>query len=290
MNKKNKKSVVLIILSGWGIEHDYDGNIIAKADTLNFDKLISKFPATTLFVKEKDASSKNSYFLMGTGRRFGKDKRKISNSLSEIISKEGIKQLKITEIEKYGYTSYFFNGCNNDKFEGEELLLLENKKVNDYSKDPEFMLSQITKETIMAIESEKYNFILTSLPNIDLTARTGDLKALKIAVEAVDESLTKILRRVLDNSWIAIVTADHGNAEKMVNMQSETVEIGPKAGHVPLLIVDKDLEGKRLNWQDSINGDLSLAKPQGDLSNIAPTILKILGLKELEEIKSDSLI
>jgi 2,3-bisphosphoglycerate-independent phosphoglycerate mutase len=214
----------------------------------------------------------------------------IKNTLGEVISKAGLKQLRIAETEKYAHVTYFFNGGREIKTEGETHELIPSPRVTSYDLKPEMSANEVTDKLIKAIEEDTYDFILVNFANADMVGHTGNIKATVRAVETVDKCLDRVIKAVLAKDGCVIITADHGNAEMEFNMQTGTINKEHSASPVPLIIVSKQFEGRRLGAQDALGSDLSLTKPQGILSDVAPTILKIMGIEKPPEMTGRSLI
>ncbi len=196
---------------------------------------------------------------------FAFDIEKIKNTFGEIISKHGLRQLRIAETEKYAHVTYFFNGGEETPFKGEERCLIPSPKVSTYDLKPEMSAYEITKEVIRRIDMGKYDVIILNYANPDMVGHTGKWNAVLKALEAVDNCLGKVIKKVLDKKGIAMITADHGNAEEMF-------ENGAKTSHtsnpVPFILIGMDAELKK-----------------GVLGDIAPTMLKILDIEKPKEMR-----
>ncbi|MFA6306264.1 MAG: 2,3-bisphosphoglycerate-independent phosphoglycerate mutase [Patescibacteria group bacterium] len=214
----------------------------------------------------------------------------LKNTLGEVLSGAGLKQLRIAETEKYAHVTYFFNGGRETKSEGEDQILVPSPAVPSYDLKPEMSALEVTDKVIKAIEEDNYDFILLNFANTDMVGHTGNLNATIKAVEAVDKCVGKIVNTVLGKSGLLFITADHGNAEGLFNMQTGQIDKEHSANPVPFLIIGKDYEGKSLSLPDAPGGDLSLLQPQGMLSDVAPTVLKAMGLEKPSEMTGRSLI
>lgn len=214
----------------------------------------------------------------------------IEDTLGEIISKNGLKQLRIAETEKYAHVTYFFNGGREDKMEGEEHVLVPSPQVASYDMKPEMSAPELTSKLLKAIESDNYDFILVNYANPDMVGHTGNFKAAIRAIEAVDVCVGKLVKAVLGKDGMIFLTADHGNAEVMFNMQTGMIDKEHTSNPVPFIAISKELEGKNAMRQDAPGGDLSLLAPQGILSDIAPTILQVMGLPKPQKMSGRSLI
>jgi len=214
----------------------------------------------------------------------------IKNTLGEVLSGACLKQLRIAETEKYAHVTYFFNGGREIKSAGEDQVLVSSPRVSGYDLKPEMSALEVADKVLKAIEQDSYDFILINFANADMVGHTGNLKATVKAIETVDKCLGKIVNSVLNKGGLVFVTADHGNAEDLFNMQTGQIDKEHSANPVPFLIIGKDYEGKSLSLPDAPGGDLSLLTPLGMLSDVAPTILKVMGLEKPPEMTGRSLI
>lgn len=214
----------------------------------------------------------------------------IVNTLGEVVANAGLKQLRIAETEKYAHVTYFFNGGRETKSEGETHELVPSPQVASYDMKPEMSALEVTEKLIKAIEGNTYDFILVNYANADMVGHTGNLPATVKAIEFLDKNIGRIVKAVLELDGCIIITADHGNAEVKFNMQTGTINKEHSANPVPCIIIGRQFEGRNIGVQNALNGDLSLVKPQGILSDIAPTILKILNLEKPKEMTGRSLI
>jgi len=214
----------------------------------------------------------------------------IKNTLGEVISNAGLKQLRIAETEKYAHVTYFFNGGRETKSPGETHELVPSPPVDSYDLKPEMSANEVTDKLIKAIEDDLYDFILVNFANADMVGHTGNIQATIKAVETVDKCVGRIVKQVLARDGCVLITADHGNAEVEFNMQTGSINKEHSANPVPFIVVGKQFEGKSIGAQDAPGGDLSLMKPQGILSDVAPTILKIMNIEKPPEMTGRSLI
>ncbi len=214
----------------------------------------------------------------------------ISNTLGEVISKEGLKQLRIAETEKYAHVTYFFNGGKETKSEGEEHALIPSPHVESYDLKPEMSAFELTDRVLKEIAKNEFDFILINFANADMVGHTGNMKATIKAVESIDKCLGKITKAVLAKGGVILITADHGNAEVVFNMQTGTIDKEHSANPVLFIVIGNEFEGKNLGGQDAPGGDLSLLQPQGILSDVAPTVLKLMGIPKPREMTGRSLI
>ncbi|TSD01970.1 MAG: 2,3-bisphosphoglycerate-independent phosphoglycerate mutase [Parcubacteria group bacterium Athens0714_25] len=191
----------------------------------------------------------------------------------------GKKQLYIAESEKYAHITYFLNGGYPDPVDGEEWIVVPSPIVDSYVKCPEMSADKIADKVIEGISKNKYDFIAINFANADMVAHTGNIKATIKAVEFVDKQVARIAEKVFEKNGNIIVTADHGNADEMIDRID-----GEKRAHtfhtknpVPFVIAGEKFFGMKL-------------KKGGVLGNIAPTILDAMGVKKPKEIEKESLI
>ena len=204
---------------------------------------------------------------------------KVEMILGEYLSNLGLKQLRTAETEKYAHVTFFFNGGTETPFEGEDRDMIASPKVATYDLQPEMSSVEVTDNAVNKINSGQYDFVVLNYANCDMVGHTGDFEAAKKAVEAVDVGLGKLLEAVKNQNGMAIITADHGNAEVMYNPETD----GPWTAHttnlVPCLLFDP---ANKL-------GEVSL-RERGILADIAPTILDIMGKEIPKEMTGKSLI
>lgn len=198
----------------------------------------------------------------------------LTNTFGEYISKLGYKQLRIAETEKYAHVTFFFNGGVEAVYEGEDRALIPSPKVATYDMKPEMSAYEVTDEVLRRINSKQYDVIILNYANPDMVGHTGVFDAARSALEAIDECLGKVVSAILEQGGIALITADHGNSEQMVDYETG----GPFTAHttnpVPLIAIGL--------------GDIKLK--EGRLADLAPTVLDILGLKKPVEMTGESLI
>ena len=200
----------------------------------------------------------------------------MDNILGEVISDHGLKQFRIAETEKYAHVTYFFNGGEEKSFPMEERCVIPSPRdVETYDKKPEMSAALVTEEVLSQIKSDKYDFIVLNFANMDMVGHTGILDAAVKACEEVDRCLNKIVTLLKEKGTVALITADHGNAEMMIDQNGK-----PYTSHtlnpVPLILIDDTRKNVAL-------------KP-GSLQNIAPTILEIMNIEKPAEMTGQSLI
>ena len=207
---------------------------------------------------------------------------RLDNILGEILARAGKKQLRTAETEKYAHVTFFFNGGVEEPFEGEDRDLIPSPKVATYDLQPEMSSVAVTDNAVQKMASGLYDLVVLNYANCDMVGHTGDFNAAKLAVEAVDAGLERLLDAVKSQDGVALITADHGNAEMMVNPDTG----GPWTAHttnlVPCVLYDpSEKVGPR--------GTVAL-RDGGILADIAPTILEIMELNVPAEMTGTTLI
>src|SRR5690349_6328130 len=186
----------------------------------------------------------------------------LENTLGAIMEQQGLKQICIAETEKHPHVTFFFSGGREKPFEGESRILIPSPKVATYDLKPEMSAYEVTDKLIREIENETADFICLNYANADMVGHTGVFQAAIKAVETVDKCLERVVTAALKHDYAVFLTADHGNADYMIN-EDGTPNTAHTLNPVPLFIIDKE-------WKGTV-------KP-GKLGDIAPTILTIMEL------------
>lgn len=198
----------------------------------------------------------------------------LSNTLGEYLSKLNKTQLRIAETEKYAHVTFFFNGGIEEPFPGEERILIPSPKVATYDLQPEMSAPLVTEAVVEAIDSGKYDLIVLNYANCDMVGHTGDMDAAIKAVETVDQGLGKVLEAIKRQGGQAIITADHGNAEQMVDPETGSAHTAHTSNLVPVWLFNA--------------GDRKIS--DGILGDLAPSLLELMGLDKPAEMTGKSLI
>ena len=197
----------------------------------------------------------------------------IHNGLGEYLSKLGLTQLRIAETEKYAHVTFFFNGGVEAPYPGEDRVLVASPKVATYDLQPEMSAYEVTEKCVERIESGAYDVIILNFANCDMVGHTGNYDAAVKAVETVDECVGRVVDATLKMGGIAMITADHGNAEQMLQSDGVSPMTAHTTNPVPFILCGA---GNELR--------------EGRLADIAPTILDVMGLEKPEEMDGQSLI
>ncbi|MGL9759195.1 MAG: 2,3-bisphosphoglycerate-independent phosphoglycerate mutase [Wolbachia sp.] len=197
-----------------------------------------------------------------------------ANTLGQIIEDNKLRQLRIAETEKYAHVTFFFNCGREEPFSGEERILIPSPKVKTYDLQPKMSAFELTEELVKKIHSQEFALIVVNYANPDMVGHTGNIKAAEQAVLAVDDCLARVLSAAEEvGNTALIITADHGNVECMFDEENNTPHTAHTLNKVPFIVSCNNLKLR-----------------DGKLSDIAPTILQLLGLKKPNEITGSSLI
>ena len=201
----------------------------------------------------------------------------VKNNLGEVLSKNGLTQLRIAETEKYAHVTFFFNGGSDTQFEGEQRILVPSPKVATYDLKPEMSLFEVVDKVIPVIEQKQVDVVIMNIANPDMVGHTGVMKAAIDAVHDTDVAIDRILQAVEKVDGVALITADHGNCELMFDEKTGQPHTAHTTNPVPLILFDPK---KRFG----------ALRDSGALENVAPTILTILGIAQPAEMTAKSLL
>ena len=199
----------------------------------------------------------------------------ITNTLGEIVSKAGMTQLRIAETEKYAHVTFFFNGGVEEPYEGEDRILVPSPKVATYDLQPEMSAIEVTDKVVEAIKSRKYDFIILNCANGDMVGHTGVLEAAVKAVETVDTCVGRFVEAIREVGGEVCITADHGNADQMVDPDTGAPFTAHTTNPVPFIVV---------------SDRVSEIASDGALCDIAPTMLTLAGMEIPAEMSGKPLI
>ncbi len=188
---------------------------------------------------------------------------KLTNGFGEYVSKAGLRQLRIAETEKYAHVTFFFNGGEEEPFPGEDRILVPSPNVATYDEKPEMSAPELTDKLIEAIESGKYDAIICNFANPDMVGHTGNYEAAVKAIEALDTCLGRVVEAIQRVGGEALITADHGNAEQMVDPETGQPHTAHTHNLVPFIYVGRPAEP---------------CETRGSLADVAPTMLYLMGL------------
>ena len=196
------------------------------------------------------------------------------NTFGEYVSKKGLTQLRIAETEKYAHVTFFFNGGAEKQYKGEDRILIPSPKVQTYDLKPEMSAIEVTDKVVKAINSDKYNCIILNYANPDMVGHTGNLEATIKAIETIDGCVERVVKAMEEKQGVILMTADHGNAEQMIDYKTGEPHTAHTTNPVPLVLIG--MQGVKLK--------------EGKLADLAPTMLNIIGLEKPDEMTGENLI
>ena len=230
-----------------------------------FERKNGRFPLFYVCMTQYDATMPNVHVAFKP--------QSLDNTFGEYIAEKGLTQLRIAETEKYAHVTFFFNGGVEAPYKNEDRALIPSPKVATYDLKPEMSAYEVTDEVLKRISSDKYDVIILNFANCDMVGHTGVMEAAVKAVEAVDTCLGKVVDAVTAKGGVAFITADHGNADRMIDTDGS-----PFTAHttnpVPFVVAGMDCK----------------LREGGRLADIAPTMLKVLEIPQPEEMTGTSII
>ena len=208
-----------------------------------------------------------------TGLHILFDKENVPDTIGEWVSKQGLKQLRIAETEKYAHVTFFLNGGREEKFDGEERILVASPKVATYDLQPEMSAPEVAEKLVAALGEKKFDFICLNFANGDMVGHTGVYEAIVKAVKAVDKCVSEVVEAARANGYEVVMIADHGNADNAVNADG-TPNTAHSLNPVPIVVVSDRVKSVR----------------SGILADVAPTVLKLMGLEQPAEMTGKPLV
>lgn len=199
---------------------------------------------------------------------------KVKNTLGEYLSKNRKTQLRIAETEKYAHVTFFFNGGEEKKYNGEERILIQSPKVSTYDEKPEMSAYEITDKVMEAIDSKKFDVIILNYANGDMVGHTGNLEKAIEGLEAVDKCVGKVISKLEEVEGEAIITADHGNCEEMIDLKTGDIITSHTTNPVPVILISKRVK----------------SLTEGGLRDVPVTLLDLMGMEIPKEMTGRSLI
>ena len=201
----------------------------------------------------------------------------LTNTMGEYLAANGKTQLRIAETQKYAHVTFFFNGGVEKPNEGEERVLIPSSKVATFDMKPEMSAYEVTEKAVELINDRKYDVMILNFANCDMVGHTGVMDAAMKAVAAVDECVDKVVTAILANGGRVFVTADHGNADQMMDPETGEPFTAHTTNPVPFIAIGADMVGKKL-------------RSNGRLADIAPTMLSSMGMAVPTDMTGASLI
>jgi len=268
--------VVFLLIDGWGVAHGRENNAIRLAKIPNFKKLVNNYPATIL--RSFDLNDSALYQIIGCGSETGETK-----TLATTLAANNIRQLRLAETEKFALITNFFDQSEetSELIESHLIPSLNSGDEADYKMATEAVVKVLLKE----IKNKKFNFIVSSLANVESVSHSNDFNKTVKMIEYVDKVIGRIFKAISAVGGTLIVSAAHGYAEEVFDLQTELSTKHKSDNPVPFIIAGEKYFGKTIG-DEIAGGDLSFINPNADLTNIAPTIMKIFGL-ELDAVSEE---
>lgn len=256
-------------LTGSSSGQPVDFSNIDPSNVINFKRI--KVPQNVFFATmtdyDKDLTNPKAF-----------PKEAIVGSLGQTLSEAGVRQLRLTETEKEKMVTYYIDGKSEQPFPGEAWAIFPSKKVKSYTEAPEMMSQEITDELVRQVAGEAFDAAIVNVPNGDMVGHTGDLQSGIRACEGVDQQIGRIVEAVRAKNGVLIITADHGNAEEMIDQQTGKVDTKHSTYPVPFIVVAPEFAGQPTEL------------PQGVLGDVAPTMLKLMSINQPAEMTGKPLL
>lgn len=201
------------------------------------------------------------------------DKENVTDTLGEWIAKQGLTQLRIAETEKYAHVTFFLNGGREEKFKGEDRILVPSPKVATYDLQPEMSAPEVADKLVAALDTQQYDFVALNFANGDMVGHTGVYEAIEKAVMAVDTAAAKVVEAALRNGYEVVQIADHGNADHVLNADG-TPNTAHSLNPVPIVVVSGRVKEVR----------------DGILADVAPTVLALMGVEKPAAMQGRNLV
>lgn len=198
----------------------------------------------------------------------------LTMTFGEYVSKKGLTQLRIAETQKYAHVTFFFNGGEEKQFDGEDRILIQSPDVPTFDLKPEMSAYEVADAVCKAIDEDKFDVIILNFANCDMVGHTGFMDAAVRAVEAVDECVGKVVDKIMEHNGKVLITADHGNADCLIDPETKDVFTAHTTNPVPLIVI----------------GEGNVKLKHGKLGDLAPTMLDMMGLDKPTEMTGESLI
>jgi len=210
----------------------------------------------------------------------------MTNVLAEWLGKQGVKQAHIAETEKYAHVTFFFNGGVEKQFEGEERHLIPSPKVATYDKDPKMSVLEVAKKVAEVVEKREHEFVMCNFAPPDMVGHTGVFDAAVEAISKTDEAVGIVYKACQEAGYILLITADHGNAEQMLNPDTGNPHTAHTTNPVPFIMTG---DPKKFQFTEDIK-DADTDVDEGALCDVAPTVLDLLGFPKPDEMTGRSLL
>jgi 2,3-bisphosphoglycerate-independent phosphoglycerate mutase len=287
--KKKNNQIILLLLDGFGIAPDGEGNALSKAKMPFFRELIAKYPSAILKIPltrgQKIADPINCYSALGSGSLSLKNKE---DSFLDTLTKANKKWCLLADVERVALASFFLNGRK--KASAENCFLGKQEKINSKHSSLNKIISEIPNELIKRIKTDSWNFLGAFMSELETSSRTGDFQLTIQVAEELDSYLKKITKAVLEKGGVMLLSSAFGKAEDTLDVKTDQANKSNTINNVPFIIIGKEFEGKTLNFPETPGDDLSSRPTVGSLADIAPTIIDLLGIEITKKFDGQSLI
>ena len=233
-------------------KHEIDASMVSKQQPFSRPKMLKNLFFVTMTEYEKNLPVNVAF-----------PPQVVENPLGRVVADHGLRQLRICESEKERFVTYYFNGLREEAFIGEDRLIIPSPNVPTYDKKPEMSAREITDRVIAMIRSANHDLIVINYANPDMVGHTGNIEATVKACQTVDSCLTDLAATVIGSDGVLVLTADHGNAEEMINMATGGVDTEHNANPVPFIVA-----GNSMRFSAQVS--------QGILADVAPTLLSLM--------------
>jgi len=267
----------------WNFRPDRARQIVQAFTIPNFNKFEREYMKDLYFATMTE-------YEKGTPAKVAFPPEIIETCLARVVSDAGLKQLHIAETEKYAHVTFFLNGMKEEEFPGEDRVIIPSPRVSSYDQAPAMSTPKITERILEEIEKKEYDFIVTNFANADMVGHTGQYEATLKGVETCDECIGRIANAILTAGGALVITADHGNGEEVINLQTGEIDKEHSTNPVPFIVVGEPWRGQAAPTGEMVGGDLSLMPPVGMLADTAPTVLKILGVPQPPDMTGSPLV
>ena len=289
--RQRSRPIVLLLLDGFGVAPANEGNAFSQIKTPTINKLINDYPVALL--SPLSGSVNQRYLNLGTANNSDEvniDSSQSFLSLSSLVSDKGLRQIKITESERFAALTNFFNGLREDRFPLEDWQIISSTLKNGKTLSRNLLTKKIFSELLHRLDEDvPADLIIVSAPGIDLSARTGEMETARQEIALIDKLLKKLTDKIVEKNACLLISAIFGNAEKMLDLGMEINDNGSTQNPLPLIFVSPDFQGLKVGKTDVMNSDLSSLIVSGSLIDIAPTILEIMSLEKPASMKGKSL-
>ena len=287
--ERKNNHVVLLLLDGFGIAQDGEGNALSKAKMPFFRELIAKYPSANLKIPlargQKIADPISCYSTLGSGSLLIKNK---NISFLNTLTLAEKKWCLLAETERIVLSSFFLNGRK--KASSANCFFGKQERISSKHSPLTKIISEIPNELIKRVKTGTWNFIGAFMSDLESSSRSGDFQLTIQTAEEIDRCLKKITKAVLEKDGVILLSSAFGKAEDTLDVKTDQANKSNTINNIPLIIIGKEFEGKTLGFPETPGDDLSSRPSIGSLADIAPTIINLLNAGSIEEFEGKNLI